>query len=335
VPICLLLKWMKELPRLQAHARLKKRAITPRGIDQLHPIKNELLMWIFSQREQGLSIRNTVILLKVFKMLRDTFGAKSRVARLKAVARFMRKHNYVYPQKTNEATRNLQEVYQEAQEFLDFTRLLLHGPHRNRHWIFNMDQMPFYFSYHNLKTYEKCGTKTIHIRKTSNGTKRATGVFIITAAGNFLTPMIIFKGKPGGMIEKKELPKFDPSSIYACQDAAWMDERCMMLWVDQILGPYLMVNPPPPGIQPVILLDAYQCHMMALVIGKISKLGIEVIHIPGRCTGLCEPLDVSVNKPFKRRVRDLWEEWMTDMLNKEGEIHDAMHKEVAEWTAIV
>jgi hypothetical protein len=27
--------------------------------------------------------------------------------------------------------------------------------------------------------------------------------FNITAAGDFLMPMIIFKGKPGGMIEKK------------------------------------------------------------------------------------------------------------------------------------
>ena len=60
-----------------------------------------------------------------------------------------------------------------------------------------------------------------------------------------------------------------------------MDERCMMLWVDQILGPYLAVNLLPPGIQPVILLDAYRCHMMELDVAKISKLGIEVIHIPG------------------------------------------------------
>jgi hypothetical protein len=114
-----------------------------------------------------------------------------------------------------------------------------------------------------------------------------------------------------------------------------MDERCMILWVDQILDPYLTVNPPPPGIQPVILLDAYWCHMMASVVGKISELGIEVIHIPGGCTGLCQPLNVGVNKPFKHRLHDLWEEWMTDMLNKEGEIRDATHKEVAEWTAIV
>ncbi len=139
VPICLLLKWTKELPRLQTHARSKKHAITPRGIDQLHPIKDELLMWIFSQREQGLSIGNTVILLKSSGMLRDTFGAKSRVAWLKAVVRFMRKHNYFYRQKRNKATHNPQEVYQEAQEFLEFTCLLLHGPHCDRHWIFNID----------------------------------------------------------------------------------------------------------------------------------------------------------------------------------------------------
>jgi hypothetical protein len=108
-----------------------------------------------------------------------------------------------------------------------------------------------------------------------------------------------------------------------------------MLWVNQILDPYLVVNLPPPGIQLVILLDAYQCHMMVSVVTKISKLGIEVIHIPGGCTGLYQPLDVGVNKPFKHRVRHLWEEWMTDVLDKEDEICEVKRKEVAEWTAMV
>jgi hypothetical protein len=50
------------------------------------------------------------------------------------------KHNYVYRQKTNEATRAPQEVYTEAREFLEeFTRPLLLGPHCKWHWIFNMD----------------------------------------------------------------------------------------------------------------------------------------------------------------------------------------------------
>jgi hypothetical protein len=177
----------------------------------------------------------------------------------------MRKHKYVYRTRTNEATRAPQEICDEAREFLEFTHPLLIGPHRDRHWIFNMDQMPLHFSYHSSKTLEKSGTKTIHVRKTGNGTKRATGAFTITAARNFLTPMIIYKGKPHGHITTKELPIYDPTSVYACQEATWMDERRMLIWVDQVLSPYLVVNLPPPGIQPVILLNSYRCHMMALV----------------------------------------------------------------------
>ena len=138
-----------------------------------------------------------------------------------------------------------------------------------------------------------------------------------------------------GYIVQKELPQLNPTSIYACQEAVWMDERCMLIWVDQILGPYLVMNPPPPGVQLVILLDSYQSHLMALVVSKISALGVEVIHIPGGCTGLCQPLDVGINRPFKSRIQQLWEEWMMDMIEATNTVCNAMHEEVAEWVAAV
>ncbi len=74
---------------------------------------------------------------------------------------------------------------------------------------------------------------------------------------------------------------------------------------------------------------------MVLVVNKISDLGIEVIHIPGKCTGLCQPLDIGVNKPFKQCIRHLWEERMMEVLDRDGAIRVAMHEEVAEWTASV
>jgi hypothetical protein len=55
--------------------------------------------------------------------------------------------------------------------------------------------------------------------------------------------------------------------------------------------------------------------MMALVVNIISELEIKVIHIPGGCTALCQPLDIGVNKPFKQHIRHLWEEWMMEMLS--------------------
>ncbi len=102
----------------------------------------------------------------------------------------MHKHDYVYCMKTNEATPAPQEVYDEAWEFMKLSLI--------RDWIFNMDQTPLHFLYHRSKTYAKHGTKMIHVRKTSNRTKRATGVLTVTAAGNLLMPMIIFKGKLNG-----------------------------------------------------------------------------------------------------------------------------------------
>jgi hypothetical protein len=96
--------------------------------------------------------------------------------------------------------------------------------------------------------------------------------------------------------------------IYLCQQNAWMDEEAMIVWVDQVLRPY--IETAPAGILHILFLDSYRCHMMASVVGMIQDLGVEVKHIPGRCTSLCQPVDIGVNKPFKNRIRNQWEEWM-------------------------
>ena len=145
--------------------------------------------------------------------------------------------------------------------------------------------------------------------------------------------MIIFKGKPDGLIARRKLPTLDPTSIYACQDAAWMDERCMLIWVDEVFGAYLVANPPPEGVQPVLLLDSYQRHMMALVVSRIKAMGVHVIHIAGGCTGLTQPLDVGINRSFKARCCQMWEEWLVDLLDMTNQVHDGTRKEVSEWAA--
>ena len=42
----------------------------------------------------------------------------------------------------------------------------------------------------------------------------------------------------------------------------------------------------------------------------IEDLGVQVEHIPGGCTELCQPIDVGFGKPLKSCVRNLWEDWM-------------------------
>ena len=96
-----------------------------------------------------------------------------------------------------------------------------------------------------------------------------------------------------------------------------------------------MANLPPEGVQPVLLLDSYQCHMMASVVSRIKAMGVHVIHIAGDCTGLTQPLDVSINRLFKARCCRMWEEWLTDLLDTTNKVHDAMREEVSKWAALL
>ena len=108
-----------------------------------------------------------------------------------------------------------------------------------------------------------------------------------------------------------------------------MDEHVMLDWVDEVLAPYVTTTPE--DVIPVLILDSYRCHMMASVVTRIQELGVEVMHIPGGCTSLCQPVDVGFNKPFKDRVRRQWVSWMIN----EGIIHGTTspptRRDVAGW----
>jgi hypothetical protein len=124
-----------------------------------------------------------------------------------------------------------------------------------------------------------------------------------------LPPYLIFNAKPNGRVERG-LAHFPPGAHYAVQPNAWMDERVMVMWVEEVLAPYVATAPD--GVRPILLLDLYQCHMMASIVQRVNDLGVEVQHIPGGCTGVCQPVDVGIGKPLKNRITNCWEDWMVE-----------------------
>ncbi|KAL7487871.1 hypothetical protein ACHAW6_013450 [Cyclotella cf. meneghiniana] len=93
---------------------------------------------------------------------------------------------------------------------------------------------------------------------------------------------------------------------YAMQKKAWMDESMMMKWIDKSLKPWK--NTLPPTVVPLLILDSFCVHMMGPIVQTIHRLGIEVQYIPGGCTYLCQPINVGVNRPLKKAVKNLWED---------------------------
>ena len=108
---------------------------------------------------------------------------------------------------------------------------------------------------HPTRMLDVLGKKTVVIRTTTNNTKHATVALTITAAGDQLVPMVLYKGMENGHISQCKLELHDPTCIYKTQANAWMDKRVMMCWVEDVLAPYISLAPP--GIVPLILLDLY------------------------------------------------------------------------------
>jgi hypothetical protein len=76
--------------------------------------------------------------------------------------------------------------------------------------------------------------------------------------------MVVFKGKSNGRIAKTEFGDYPATHQCRCQENAWIDEAVMIVWVDNVLKPYIANAPK--DVIPLLILDSYQCHMMASVV---------------------------------------------------------------------
>lgn len=276
------------------------------------PKPNDLVSWVLDLRREGMPVSMGMVILKA-SQLDGEFRRKKRMAKYSVVRRILRSNRIVIRAKTHQAQRAPQEMHDEAKFYITGMRPSVSMANRDQKWIINMDQTPVYFSMVPNTTLEEEGARSVNVRSSSGSTMRVTVAVTVTAAGGTLTPLMVFKGKPNGRIARDFTDKkagFPDGCFYACQDTAWMDETVMLMWVDKVLKPW--VKDCPPGIVPLLLLDHYKCHLMASVVNAIQDLGIEVDHIPGGCTGLVQPVDVGVNKPYKNRIRNKWEKYMLD-----------------------
>jgi len=261
----------------------------------LAPVHDELLKFVFELREQGMSVKPAMIRLKASSVCRP-FCERSKNAQTKIIQRWLKQSQFLNRMATRESQKDPRETEGIALDFIEMMRPKVSQKNRHQDFIINMDQTPVPFTFNEKRTLELVGKRTINVRKSTNDTKRVTYAATITASGKTLTPYLVFKGRPDGRIVKKEFKTYPQGMFYACQDAAWMDEVCVMDWIEKVLKPY--VSTAPQDVVPLLLLDEYRCHIMGTVVTAINELGVDVEHIPGGCTCLVQPIDVGSNRPF-------------------------------------
>ena len=78
----------------------------------------------------------------------------------------------------------------------------------------------------------------------------------------------------------------------------------MLRWVNECLRAYTNRE------RCLLVMDSFRCHIMDTVKKSVRKANAETAIIPGGCTSVLQPLDVSVNKPFKGWLRASWSNYI-------------------------
>ena len=81
------------------------------------------------------------------------------------------------------------------------------------------------------------------------------------------------------------------------------------------------VNTAPEDVVPILFLD----------VNEIQALGVDVEHIPSGCTCLCQPVDIAINKPYKKHLQMRWECSMMAEGLINGTTSPPMRKDIAQW----
>jgi len=85
----------------------------------------------------------------------------------------------------------------------------------------------------------------------------------------------------------------------------------------------------------LVVLDSYNPHKSAETRRLLDDMNIDVVYIPGGCTSLAQPMDVSVNRPFKNNMRRQWTRWFEthDERTPAGNLRQPSRQQVINWVS--
>ena len=123
-------RWLKQADQIRENVKTKgsgsSSTLHAGRLSCLKHIEDDLLMFIFECREQGMSVSIRMVTLKACD-LDQTFRRKSDRARDQSIRRFVKSHGLVHRVHTHESQRPPHEVENEAREFIVRIRPLLCG----------------------------------------------------------------------------------------------------------------------------------------------------------------------------------------------------------------
>ena len=213
--------------------------------------------------------------------------------------RFKKRHNLVYRCKSNSCVLPKEKIIEKTRILDERICMALEDKGgANLNGIANMDQTNIQFG----KTFDSSldfkGRKDILIKKSKFEKITCTIVLCCTTDGTLLNPLIVFKeqiGRIGPTVSKKiTVPD---NIIVTGSKSGWTRNVEIKYWFDTVWAKSKYKD------DHLLLMDSYPCHTSKETTNYISQKQHIVGYLPSNCTNLFQPLDVTVNKVFKDKLK--------------------------------
>ena len=261
-------------------------------------LEKEMKEWIDEKRKAGIGISTTVTRLKAKLMAKARSVAESEFkAPVHWCHHFIDQRDLLIRWRTT-ISQKLPENFED--KLLKFQAFIIAEQKKHEYelsLIGNADQTPLPFDMPVNSTVDSKGTKSVSIMSTGHEKDRFTMMLACLGDGTKLPPYVVFKGKT--------LPKdlVLPRGIHGrAQAKGWLDESLVKDWLNSI---WSKVS----GLlrkRNLFVWDPFRVHLSDSVKRVLKNLRTDVAMIQGRMKSLLQPLDVSVNKPFKDNLGQYW-----------------------------
>lgn len=314
--------WVKNEAKIREACEKKKRSkgtVGGQGRHRVFPYCDELIQWIKQMRRDDFPLKTSHCVVFVKEEYEEWATAYLKTRREESLCRAVRRMTVAHGFSFRRPTRTVlssEELVAEQQRFAADVGVKVTATY-DRNCIFNADETAVYYDDDPGTIIAERGRKKSARIKGRRRSERASVLLIVSATGKKLRPLIIFKGQPGGTIEK-DMDDYSDQVVTTVQRNGWMDST---VWIEKFINDQWagFVSEETPGPL-TIYVDNLKCHVSEEAQEAFAAWGTEVVALPENTTAILQPLDVGVMGPFKQKLRSLTLSYELDALRRQDRV---------------
>ena len=285
-------------------------------------LEEKLRAWIVEQRDRRLRVSRK----NVQKMAQTLSVELSLPTNFKAsngwLSKFLSRNQFVMRSRTTICQKVPADHQTKLVQFVLYIRQMRMKNDYPLESIYAMDETPVWLESCGSRTIAKKGSSDVPLKSAGHEKVRVTVILTGRGDGVKLKPFIVIP-------RKRHIAELNNMSDVVIQynTKSWMDDCLTEEYLKRVVGEFSFTKR-------LMVWDAFRCHISQTTQSVLRRLRIQTAVIPGGCTGLIQPADVSWNRSQKSRIQNKYDQWQNigeHSFTKNGNMRPPSFYQLVDW----